>query len=622
MLQTLSHRGPDDRGFHLDGPIGLASNRLSIIDLDGGRMPIANEDRSVWVVLNGEIYNYRELRERLIARGHRFRTKTDTEAIVHLFEDLGERCVDELSGMFSFAIWDARRRRLVLARDRLGQKPLFYHQDEHRFAFASEIKGLLALRDIAPEMDERSLHDYLSLRFVPPPRTMLKGVHKLPPGHLLLLEDGHVTIRRYWELSFEEKESLSTDDWADSIKEHLERAVRSHLVSDVPVGAFLSGGLDSSMVVALMASANEAAIPTFAIGVEESDFDELPYARLVAERYRTHHTEQRVRSGVITQLPRMVWHLDEPSDPIAACQYQAAAVASKHVKVVLGGDGGDELFAGFDRYYGLGYVDHYTRIPSILRTGLVQPLLRALPDSFAYKNLTQKLRWIDQLSTVDDPAERYAEATCYFRFNHADKSRLFSRDVWDRLQGFNSSDHIARPFRTAPADDALDRMLYADIVTRLPEHSLMLTDRMSMAHSLELRSPLLDHHLIEWMARCPAEMKIQNRTTKHILRTLARDYLPDSIVRREKQGFMFPIAYWFRGPLHRFLRERLADSRLVREGLFRHQEIDRLLEDHASGRRDNHVRLWMLLCVDIWDQIYVQGLTPDAIEDSMSAAVS
>ncbi|NNE47506.1 MAG: asparagine synthase (glutamine-hydrolyzing), partial [Rhodothermales bacterium] len=550
------------------------------------------------------------------------RTSTDTEVIVHLYEELGERCVERLNGMFAFAIWDSRREKLVLARDRMGQKPLFYRQNGDDFAFASEMKALMSVADGDFEMDTESLHHYLSLRFVPPPRTMLSGIQKLPPAHLLVFQENRVTVKQYWELSFVGKTNVSDGDWVDMLRDKLERSVESHLVSDVPVGAFLSGGLDSSMVVAMMANHYDNRIATFAVGVEEADFDELPYARSVADRYNTRHTEQCVHSDLIGLLPRIIWHLDEPSDPIAACQYHAAEVAARHVKVVLGGDGGDELFGGFDRYYGLDYVRHYARIPALIRGRLLRPLLRRLPDSFTYKSVTQKLRWIDQLAAVPDLGERYAEATCYFRFSHLDKASLFTDSAWLRVKDLNSSEVISSPFHSAPATDMLDRMLYTDIVTRLPEHSLMLTDRMSMAHSLELRSPMLDHELVELMATYPADLKIRNRQTKFILRELAKDYLPEDIVNRDKQGFMFPIAYWFAGKLHGFLRTFLLESRFVREGIFRRDAVADLLDDHLIGRRDNHVRLWMLLNLEIWDRIYLRGVQPEAIEDEIVAAIA
>ncbi len=622
MAELLAHRGPDDQGHHVEGPIGLASRRLSIIDLEGGHQPMGNEDGSVWVVHNGEIYNYRRLRQELAAAGHRFRTESDTEVILHLYEEEGEACVQRLNGMFAFAIWDAAAEKLVLARDRLGQKPLVYAEEGDSFLFASEVKSLLAASRLPREIDWEALHHYLSLRFIPPPYTMLRHVRKLPPGHVLVYQQGQVRLQRYWDVSFVDKLDLSEAEILEALRQKLAAAVSSHLISDVPVGAFLSGGLDSSMVVALMAQdASRAAVSTFAIGVAEQDFDELPYARLVASHYQTHHVEQRVEADIVRTLPQLIWHLDEPSDPIAACQYQAAALAARHVKVVLGGDGGDELFAGFDRYLGLGYVDTYAALPGFLRRRVIGPALARLPDSFAYKNATQKMLWLDQLAAVPDLGARYAEATCFFRFSHQDKRELYGDALWQSLGHLDSAQVIAGPFNAVAAADPLDRMLYADYNTRLPEHSLMLADRMSMAHSLELRSPLLDHELVEFMAAVPSRLKVGRRVPKALLRKLAGDYLPPDIVRRPKHGFMFPVAYWFRGDLYPLVRDTLAQSTFVKEGLFRRDSVLQLVEDHRQGRRDNHVRLWMLLNLEVWQRIFIQGEDPGRVEATIMAGL-
>jgi asparagine synthase (glutamine-hydrolysing) len=615
MLRAIAHRGPDDEGVYVNGRIGLGNRRLSIIDLPGGRQPIGNEDETIWVVFNGEIYNYPALRHELQQRGHVFHTHSDTEVIVHLYEEMGERCVQKLRGMFAFALWDENQQKLLLARDRLGQKPLFYAQAGGELLFGSEIKAILAVDDQPRTMNYAAMHHYLSLRFVPSPQTMLTHVHKLPPAHILVWQAGELHISRYWDMSFQEKLALDENAYIDGLRERLKEAIDSHLISDVPVGAFLSGGLDSSMIVAMMAQDLGVSTSTFAVGVAEQDFNELPYARQVAEYHRTNHQEACVASNLMLALPEMIWHLDEPSDPIAACQYHAAALAAQHVKVVLGGDGGDELFAGFDRYVGLGYVDYYAAVPSVLRRSLFGPALARIPDSFAYKNRTQKLRWMHQLSLLSDTAERYAEATFFFRFNHAEKQALFGDALWQEVGGLNSADIIAQPFRNAPAGDVIDRMLYADYHTRLPEHSLMLTDRMTMAHSLELRSPFLDHELVEYLAAFPSQLKIRGGQLKFVLRRLAEEYLPAQIVRRDKQGFMFPIAYWFRNDWYPALSELLLDSFFVREGLFRRQGVQQLLQEHREGRVDNHVRLWMLLNLAIWHQIYVKGNSvPDVSE--------
>src|SRR5919108_3606431 len=583
MLDTIVHRGPDDWGCYVNANIGLGTRRLSIIDLETGNQPISNEDGTLWVVYNGEIYNYQALRMQLEANGHSFQTNSDTEVIVHLYEEVGEHCVEQLGGMFAFALWDERQQKLLLARDRIGQKPLFYSQDGADFLFGSEIKAILALHHQRPEMDPLAMHDYLSLRFIPPPSTIFKHIQKLPPAHTLVFQNGQIRLRRYWNLSFGEKLTISETEILAALREQLKRTVESHLISDVPVGAFLSGGLDSSLIVAILAGDLSRKPETFSVGVEESDFDELPFARMVAEEYGTQHIEERVSANLIQSLPDMIWHLDEPSDPIAACMFQAARLASRHVKVVLGGDGGDELFAGFDRYVGARYIDAYSLMPLTLRQGLMGPMLDRLPDSFTYKSLTQKLRWVHHLSLQATAAAQYAEATCFFRFTHEGKRVLYSDSLWKELGERNSTAAITEPFNHAEANNVLDRMLYTDFMTRLPEHSLVLTDRMSMAHGLEARSPFLDHKLVEFLAKVPAQIKVQNNQPKHLMRKLAANYLPPPILQRAKQGFMLPIAYWFRTDLFPMVSQMLEHSYFVKEGWFKKENIQRLLDEHRNN---------------------------------------
>ena len=617
MLGTIVHRGPDDSGCYVNANIGLGSRRLSIIDLETGNQPIGNEDRTIWVVYNGEIYNYQTLRLQLESKGHLFHTNSDTEVIIHLYEEVGEQCVDQLGGMFAFALWDERQQKLLLARDRLGQKPLFYARDGSDFLFGSEIKAILALHHKKPELDPLAMHDYLSLRFIPPPHTIFKHIQKLPPAHTLVFQNGHIRLRRYWHLSFREKLALSESEILEALREWLKRTVESHLISDVPVGAFLSGGLDSSLIVAILNGDLGKKTKTFSVGVQESDFDELPFARMVAEQYETQHVEERVAANLIQSLPDMIWHLDEPSDPIAACMFQAARLASRHVKVVLGGDGGDELFAGFDRYVGARYIDSYSLMPLSLRRGLMGPMLDRLPDSFRYKSLTQKLRWVHYLSLQATAAEQYAEATCFFRFTHEGKRVLYSEHLWKELGERNSTVAITEPFNHAEADDFLDRMLYTDFVTRLPEHSLVLTDRMSMAHGLEARSPFLDHELVEFLAKVPAKLKVQNNQPKYLMRKLAANYLPAPILHREKQGFMLPIAYWFRTDLFPVVSQTLENSYFVKAGWFKKESIQRLLNEHRNNRYDHHVRLWMLLNLELWQQLYIEGVGQGALTEKL-----
>jgi asparagine synthase (glutamine-hydrolysing) len=617
MLNVLAHRGPDDEGYYAHGSIGLGNRRLSVIDIKGGHQPISNEDGTVWVVCNGEIYNFLKLREVLENQGHRFQTRTDIEVIVHLYEEYGENCVTRLDGMFAFAIWDQKRQKLILARDRIGQKPLYYSQVGEQFLFASEIKSILASSQHERELDNESIHHYLSLRFIPSPHTMIRNIMKVPPANYLVFEDGKIEIVQYWNLDFSNKLDLGDEEYLDQLRMRLIEKVNSHLISDVPVGAYLSGGLDSSMIAAVMAKDLGLKFKTFAIGVKEQDFNELPYARQVSEHIGTQHIEQYVEANLIQMLPNIIWHMDEPSDPIAACMYLAAKLASQHVKVVLSGDGGDELFAGFDRYRGFEYINHYSLIPSFIRQSMISPVLSSIPDSFTYKSWTQKLRWVHSLSEYKGMGEQYAEATCFFRFNHSNKKSLYQPNLWKQLNGLNSSTVITKHYYAGFASDPIDRMLYADFMTRLPEHSLMLTDRMSMAHGLEARAPFLDHELIEFMAAFPARLKIKGKQTKYILRKLARDYLPENIVRRQKQGFMFPVAYWFRNELYAFLKNILMDSYFVKSGLFNGNEVSRLLEDHRSNRIDNHVRLWMLLNLEVWYRIYIEQQDHQWISEGM-----
>jgi asparagine synthase (glutamine-hydrolysing) len=626
MNDALVHRGPDDQGAVLLGEAGLAMRRLSIIDLTRGHQPISNEDGSVWIVCNGEIYNHRELRRELLAHGHSFKTDSDIEVILHLYEERGERVVDDLRGMFAFALWDQRRRKLLLARDRFGQKPLFYRFDGRRFQFASEIKAILAAGGgdaQRPDLDLRSLDEYLTLRFIPSPHTLFKGIRKLPPAHMLVLDASgteprpgflssapSIEVRRYWQLRYEPKRGDREAELVDEARERIREAVESHMLSDVPVGAYLSGGMDSSLVVAMMSEAvsgmHGEPVKTFAVGVDDPQFNELPYAREVAKHCGTRHYEEMVWPDMVQLLPSMVWHLDEPSDPIAACMYHAASLASRHVKVVLTGDGGDEVFAGYDRYFGFRWVNLYAALPEGLRRHLLGPAVHSLRDSSAYKNLTQKARWMHDLS-FHDGGRRYAQATAFFRFGQEGKGGLYSPDVVATLEDHDPMESVVRGFDEAEARHDLDRMLQADIATRMPEHSLMLSDRMTMARGLEARSPFLDHRLAEFVASLPVHLKMRGRTLKYLLRRVAKPYLPETILKRPKQGFMFPLGYWMKGPLLPVLKHLLSRPALVEEGIFRREPIEKLVAEHVAHRADHHVRLWMILNVEIWYRMYVRG---------------
>jgi asparagine synthase (glutamine-hydrolysing) len=594
---------------------------LSVIDLVNGRQPISNEDNTIWIVHNGEVYNYKELRLELEGKGHVFRTQTDSEVIVHLYEEVGSCCVEKLRGMFAFALWDENERQLLLARDHLGQKPLFYSHNGNELIFASEVKAILAVWRGTPGIDYTSLCHYLSLRFIPAPGTMLENIKKLPPAHVLTHHNGSLRIFRYWRLSFRNKLDQSDTDLVEGLREKLRETVARHLVADVPVGAFLSGGLDSSIIVAMMSKSLGKGFPTFSVGVEDAQFNELPYAREVSTCFGTHQFETYAKSNLIELLPRMIWYLDEPSDPVAASKYLASQLASNEVKVVLGGDGGDELFAGFDRYFGVSSVRYYARIPGFLRRAVVGPVINRIPASFGYDSIAQKLRWVHQVSMLSGVAERFAEAVAFFRFNHDAKRALLGEHIWRHVGDVDTSRLLVAEFADAEADNSIERMVYADYMMRLPEHSLMLTDRLSMAHGLEVRSPLVDRELVDYVATFPACLKIRGRQRKYVQRKVAEGELPSTIARRKKRGFRFPLASWFGNELQPLLRDFLLHSHFVGDGTFRRESVERLLEEHRKRQVDHHVRLWMLLNLEIWHRLVVQRCRADEVSDRMRSCL-
>jgi asparagine synthase (glutamine-hydrolysing) len=605
MATVLHHRGPDDVGYFIDGQIGIGNRRLSIIDLQGGHQPITNEEQSIWLVYNGEIYNYAELREDLEAKGHRFGTSTDTEVIVHLYEEEGPSCVERLEGMFAFAIWDVRRKMLFLARDRLGQKPLYYHHRPGKLLFASEMKAILEDDDFVPAVDVSSMHDYLSLRFVPPPRTMFQGIHKLPAAHTLTFEEDQLEVRRYWELSYAPKIKIGESEALETLDDLLGRAVESHIVADVPVGALLSGGLDSGLIVALLCSRTEKRPFTFSVGVTEQDWSELPFARAVAERYGTQHDETVVQPNLLEILPTLVWHLDEPSDPSAACKYYVAQAAAQHVKVALGGDGGDEMMGGYDRYVGNRFMRYYCLLPIALRRQISRTLLACVPDTFSYKSLAQKLRWLDQLST-DKAEQRYAASVNFFRFDEATKRRFYSERLKAQIAESDSIDFIASVFENAPIEDLVDRMLYTDVNTQLPEHGCMIVDRTSMAFSIESRSPFLDRKLAEFSASLPSRLKVRGHRIRYLQRQLARKYLPLEVATRRKQGFGLPLGYWFKRELGEVTAGLFSRSALAEDGFLDREGLLGVLADHREKGINHSHRLWILLNLEVWYRIFIR----------------
>jgi asparagine synthase (glutamine-hydrolysing) len=613
MCDAIRHRGPDDSGTFVEGGIGLGMRRLSIIDLAGGHQPLANEDESVLVVLNGEIYNHEALRRELMARGHQFRTRSDTEVLVHLYEDDGERMLKRLRGMFAFAIWDRRRRRLLVARDHFGQKPLFYTERGGRLTFASEIKALLADDPSLARLSPFALDQYLTLRFVQPPDTFFEQIRALPPAHFLVWEGGQVRVERYWDLSYGPKWTYSEADTLDRIDELLGETVALHLTSDVPVGAFLSGGLDSTLIASYAARVLGPELRTFSMGIPYRDLNELPAAAAVARRYGTRHFAEEVMPSVGADLPRLISALDEPADPLSICLLHLARMTAREVKVVLGGDGGDELFGGYDRYAADRWLDAYRTVPEVVRDLVANQVLQRLPDQFTFKSFTHKLRWVDLMARKTG-GERYAESLQYFWFNEARRAELYTPGFRAKLDGRRPEACLLDLYATGNAAETVDRMMYVDMMSRLPGQSLMILDRATMAYSLESRSPFLDPRLAEFMARVPVRLKVHGRQLRYLERRLGERYLPAEVLGRKKQGFASPLMYIMEEEVRQLAPALLLGSELVRDGYLEGRAVRRLVEEHLAKRRDHGNRIWLLLSAEVWYRRYIGGRSTADLE--------
>jgi asparagine synthase (glutamine-hydrolysing) len=600
MMHSIRHRGPDGEGLYLERTLGLGSRRLSIIDVEGGRQPIYNEDGSIVVVFNGEIYNYRELASDLQGRQHRFKTASDTEVIVHLYEELGDDCIEKLHGMFAFAIWDTRRRRLLVARDRLGIKPLYY-ANNGRLVFGSEIKCLLHDPHVERRLDLDALSNFLSLKYVPSPQTMFTGVASLPPGHLMSCDAHGLTIRPYWDLSFAgcHNGHLREEDYAEQLSTLLRDCVQSQLVSDVPFGAFLSGGVDSSTVVALMSQCLPKPVKTYSIGFgpEGEEVSELAYARLVAKHCETDHHEVIVRAqDLINLAEKLVWHLDQPSAEVAALpNYLLAEAAARDVKMVLTGEGGDELFAGYVRYAGEKLASLFRFVPQPAKS-------LALAASSCVPGLRRPKV---ALHAWCEPREVPRLANWFPLFDLEMKSRLMSEELKRSLQTNSHEQVFAKQLARSDAPDGLSRMLYVDTKLYLPDALLARGDKASMAASLEARVPLLDHKLVEFAASLPPTLKLKRLARKYLLKQVARPLLPAEIINRKKKGFPTPISAWFRKEARPFLRDTLSASAVARRGLFNPKCVQQLLDDHDCHRGDHGGPLWALIHVELWHRMFI-----------------
>lgn len=617
MCAALEHRGPDSRGIFHDRPVGLGIQRLRVVDLVTGDQPIASEDGSVVVVLNGEIYNFRELRERLVAAGHTFSSQGDTEVIVHLYEEEGVDCVRHLHGMFAFALWDKRRRRLLLARDRVGKKPLFYSVRGGELSFASELRALIADPDVPREIDTDAIDCYLAYGYVPAPLSIFKGVHKLPPAHTLVLDaSGKVTTERYWRLDYSQKLAVSDPrELHEPILEAVRAATRRRLISDVPLGAFLSGGIDSSAVVAAMAKASSGPVKTFSIGFDTAAFDELAHARRVAELFGTDHSEFVVSPDAIEMVPHIVRHYGEPfADASAIPCFYLAQMTRQSVTVALNGDGGDESFAGYNRYVSNSLAGRLERIPRpVLRLAAagVQRL-----DGGEVTSVSNKARRLLQGLTLE-PVARYGRYVAWL--DDTRRSRLYTDDFSASLDRDLPARVLAGPWNDASGRDVVDVMLEVDVNTYLSGDLIPKIDIATMAYALEARSPLLDHELMEFAASIPSEFKVRGREKKWIFREALRSWLPGDILDRPKQGFSVPIGEWFRNELRGQLRDTLLEPSSLARGYFRPEAISSMIDRHAAGADVETKPLWALFILELWHRQFVDPSSSVAADLSAAA---
>ena len=602
MCQSIVHRGPDDEGIYAQGPVGLGMRRLSIIDLSGGHQPIHNEDKSIWIVYNGEVYNFPELRKWLEQRGHNFYTHTDTEIIVHLYEELGADCVKKLRGMFAIALYDERRQSLLLARDRLGKKPLHYAVHQGRLLFGSEIKTILAVAPELAEVNPEGLLQYFYFGYIPDPHTAFRRIHKLPPGHLMEYGNGRTSIREFWDLpEYGTQAAMSEEDCLEELERRLEEAVRIRLISDVPLGALLSGGVDSSIIVALMARVTSQPVKTFSIGFEAEKFNEAEYARLVAERFGTDHHELILNPNLEETLTFLSGMLEEPfGDSSMLPTYYVSRMARQHVTVALSGDGGDELFAGYDRYLVAMERRKFDRIPNWLGRIYRDQVHHRVPAGMFGKNLA----WNASLTARD----RYLDDVSYLPVLHRERS-LFSKDF------LRAAEHLPNPLEQwqhyydhAPAKDSLSRLLYLDTKTYLTADILAKVDRMSMATSLEVRVPMLDHEFVEWVAALPVDWKFRTGTRKFILKKLAeRLGIPPALLHRRKQGFQLPLVEWMRDSMKDQYLRVLLEERTLQRGYFKPDAVRALIDEHTRGRRNRSGILWRMLVLELWHRNFMEA---------------
>lgn len=604
ITDVLSHRGPDDSGYHIKMNAGLGHRRLSIIDIATGKQPILNEDQKVSIVFNGEIYNHHDLRGELIKKGHDFKTKSDTETILHQYEESGKDCVKFFRGMFAFAIWDENKQELFIARDRVGKKPLYYAPITGGIIFASELKALLQHPAIKRDINQAGIHDFLTYQYIPPPFTIFDNIFKLPAAHILIFKNGEIKIEPYWDLDYEPKVSMTEDEALEKTRALIDESVKIRLESEVPLGVLLSGGIDSSSVVAFMRKHITGELKTFSIGFKEEAFNELPFARLVAKKYQTKHEEFIVTPGEFGIIPKLVYHFDEPyGDSSALPTYYVVEMAKKFVTVVLNGDGGDESFCGYTRYIGLPILRRYNKIPKIMRLAS-KPFFNAISSSLKSNVLLGNLNYLNDISLYP-PSLRYLQQMLIFREDL--KYSLYSKDFKKRFENRFSLQWALDFFNSSKLRELQDRMMYSDIKTYLAEDLLPKVDRTSMAVSLEGRSPYLDHKLMEFAASLPGCLKFPENKLKGFLKKAVSPLLPPELLTKPKTGFGVPVGLWFRERWREKLKEILLSDKARRRNIFDMKRIASLIDEHAAGRTNHSHRLWCLLMLEIWFMTFIDS---------------
>jgi len=620
MSDAITHRGPDDEGFLVLPNIALGMRRLSIIDVAGGHQPMLSSSGNKTIVFNGELYNYKTLRKELEAKGVSFKTTSDTEVVLEAIDAWGEQALKRLEGMFGLAVWDHQKDSLLISRDWTGQKSIYFAETSLGLMFASEIKALLATKLIKRELNIQAMSHYMSMRYLPNEMTFFAGINKLPASHYMTVTKNDRQTECFWERSYQPKHKLSETDLLDELDCIMENVVAEHLMSDVPIGAFLSGGIDSSLVVAYASKAMQEPLKTYSIGVNDDSQSELPWAKEVAERYQTNHLETIAEPDLAKLAPTVVHAMEEPADPLAFGNYVVSKVASEHVTVALGGDGGDEIFSGYDRYKGQQIAEIYGHLPAFLRHKLIRPMINMVPESFGYKSFATKLRWVDKMADSSG-FERYADSAAFLRFPHPSKEKLFTDSAWSNISAQRSEELLRKYFEGDSAEAFIDKMLHADLSTRMADHQLPIVDKMSMAHSLEVRSPFLDRRVVDFAMKIPASWQMKGRRLKYIPRKLGERYLSKELLYRKKQGFGFPLALWFRNALKPLIQQVVDESYMVKDGIFQRDYMQTIVNEHVDGGIDHNYRLWMLFNIELFYRHYIREESIESLDEWVSKAL-